>query len=410
MSAGVPSWNRSKTEYQFGEEQADAIVETLSYQLENLEKVLIWYPLEKHNIIHSSITTPFPRPSTAGQGSLDCLPLELLHDVLLRLDLQSLFKLRQTSLRSRETVNSLSQYQTVVKYGLNLLCALFQTKLASRISLLDFYDALCTSACGVCGEFGGYMSLTSWTRCCLECLKSAPELRVRTLASARKRLGLTKTQADQLNSFRILPDMCYMGGFSKSRVAIVSAHQATLVSGKQQDVVTPHSGTQAMRIRSRKLAFNASCSLPYYDRRTGQIERGLNCAGCRISFDYMSQDPEDLDEPTPTDWFDETADKLYNEEYAARNKLYGRNGFLEHFRWCKEAQRFWEASDQGRMLAEELMLHAYLEADFNLSEELLMYALMEYDPEVAADIYMPSWMEDDSDWENVDLEEPDWEE
>ena len=69
----------------------------------------------------------------------------------------SLFNFRQLNLRSRQTVDSLKQYQ--VLYGLNLLCALLRTGLAIGVSLVDLYYALCTKARTLCGEFAGFISL-----------------------------------------------------------------------------------------------------------------------------------------------------------------------------------------------------------------------------------------------------------
>ncbi|KAK3934889.1 hypothetical protein QBC46DRAFT_398754 [Diplogelasinospora grovesii] len=63
----------------------------------------------------------------------------------------SLFKLRQTNLRSRQAVDSLKQYQMVVSYGLNLLCVL-RTRLTISVSLFDFYYALYTKAYTLCGN------------------------------------------------------------------------------------------------------------------------------------------------------------------------------------------------------------------------------------------------------------------
>jgi hypothetical protein len=70
-----------------------------------------------------------------GLGSLDQLPLELLHETLFYLDMHSLFSFRQTSLRSRQTVDSIKQYQMVVSHGLNLFCALLRTRVANPFKL-----------------------------------------------------------------------------------------------------------------------------------------------------------------------------------------------------------------------------------------------------------------------------------
>ncbi|KAJ4009615.1 hypothetical protein NW766_008735 [Fusarium irregulare] len=177
----------SAAEYQFNEDETDAIVRTVSYHRKDFDQAVIWFSPPEHHDIRPSIATPFPRSSDVRSGFFDRLPLELFRDILFRLDIRSLFRLRQTNLRAREAVDSLKEYQIIVSHGLNLLCALLRTDLARDILLLDFYDVLCTKICSICGEFGGFVSLLSWARCCFRCItRSAPRARVCTLAGAQK--------------------------------------------------------------------------------------------------------------------------------------------------------------------------------------------------------------------------------
>lgn len=186
MAALMPHGYRSAIEYRFNEDQVDAIIRTAAYHRKDFDLSVIWFSPAQHVNIRQSIATPFQQTSSAGLGSLDRLPLGLLHDALLCLDVYSLFQFRQTNRRSREAVDSLKQYQMIVLHGLNLFCALLRTRLAVGISLLGFYNALCLKSCSLCGEFGGFMSLLAWKRCCFKCLKEAPETQVQTLSAARK--------------------------------------------------------------------------------------------------------------------------------------------------------------------------------------------------------------------------------
>ncbi|KAJ5735589.1 F-box domain protein [Penicillium malachiteum] len=114
MVSTMPREFRSKTEYQFDEEQADAIVRATAYHRRDFCFSAIWYPFREHVNIISSIATPFRRTPSVGIGTLDRLPLELLFDTLCRLDIHSLFRFHQINLRSRQTVDSLSQYRRIV--------------------------------------------------------------------------------------------------------------------------------------------------------------------------------------------------------------------------------------------------------------------------------------------------------
>ncbi|KXJ85314.1 hypothetical protein Micbo1qcDRAFT_223471 [Microdochium bolleyi] len=205
MAAVMPRAYRSLTEYRFHEEQAEAIARTAGYHRRDFCRSVIWFSPRRHVDVRLSIAAPFPRTSTRGVGSLDRLPLELLHYVFLCLDMHALFNFRQTNLRSREMVDSLNQYQMVVSDGLNLFCALLRTRLADGVSLFDFYCALCTKACTFCSEFGGFISLLTWNRCCFKCLQHAPEIQVRALATFGKQFHLAKTDLGQLRSFKTLP-------------------------------------------------------------------------------------------------------------------------------------------------------------------------------------------------------------
>lgn len=266
MAALLPRGYRSVTEYRFREDQTDAIVRAAAYHRKDFCHSVIWFSPCEHVGIRTSIATPFRRTPNTGVGSLNRLPLELLHDVLLRLDIHSLFNFRQVNLSSRQTVDSLNQYQMVVSHGLNLLCALLRTRLAIGISLLDFYHALCTKACTLCGEFSGFVSLLTWNRCCFACLQGGLENQVQTLAAVRKQFHLTKAELGQLRSFKTLSGIYSMEeSVHKSRITVVSVHQAKLVPRQQPHAAAPQA-QPANSGRNRKFNFMGSCALPYYDR------------------------------------------------------------------------------------------------------------------------------------------------
>ncbi|EXK26986.1 hypothetical protein FOMG_16424 [Fusarium oxysporum f. sp. melonis 26406] len=350
MATLMPRGYRSATEYRFGEEQTDAIVRTAAYHRKDYRLSVIWFSPREHVDIHLSIATPFQRTSNMGLGSLDRLPLELLHDTLFRLDMHSLFKFRQTNLRSRQTVDSLKQYQMIVSHGLNLLCALLRTRLATDISLLDFYNALCIKACSLCGEFGGFISLLAWTRCCFKCLKEAPQTQVQTLAAIRKQFRLTKAELDQLRSFKTLPGIYSMKeSVHKSRIAIVSVHQASLICRRQSHALGQ--AQSANSERNKKFNFMGSCALPYYDKLTGNVEHGMSCAGCQLALE------KDIIGTKGEKW-----------AFEARDKVYARDGFLEHFRWCEQAQLLWRSSVEGKNRPTELPEAARRGGYFNKRE------------------------------------------
>ncbi|KAG6089351.1 hypothetical protein E4U15_003171 [Claviceps sp. LM218 group G6] len=346
MAAVMPRGYRSVTEYRFREEHAEAIVRTTSYHYQDFFRSVIWFPSRKHVDVRLSMAAPFQRTSSRGLGSLDRLPLELLQYVFLCLDMRGLFNFRQTNLRSREMVDSLNQYRMVVSHGLNLFCALLRTRLAVGVSLFDFYCALCTKACSFCGEFSGFISLLTWNRCCFKCLQHAPESQVQTLAAVRKQFHLAKTELRQLRSFKTLPGT--YGNFMnestyKSQITVTSVHQAMLVSGQQPQAQSAVSGRKL-----KNLNFMSSCALPYYDRQTDRVEHGISCAGCQLALE------KGIIGSRGEKW-----------EFEARDKIYARDAFLEHFRWCEQAQLLWSSSDEGNTRPPELPVFARTGGCFN---------------------------------------------
>ena len=350
MANPLPRGYRSATEYRFDEEQSDAIVRTTAYHRRDFCLSVIWYSPCEHVNIRPSIATSFQRTSNAGLGFLDRLPLEVLIDTLYHLDMHSLFKFRQVNLRSRQVVDSLNQYQRIVSHGLNLFCALLRTRVAIEISLLDFYNVLCTKKCTLCGEFGGFVFLLTWMRCCFKCLQDSPETQVWTLGSVRKHLNMTRAEMSQLKSFKSLPGIYSMNEtVQKSRITIVSLRQATSVCRRQSHALSQAQPTGFNRCH--KYNFTGSCALPYYDKKTGGVERGISCTGCQLAIEKA------IIGPRGTKW-----------GYEARDKVYAHDGFLEHFRRCEQAQLLWRSSCEGTNQPPELPVSARMGGYFRRRE------------------------------------------
>ncbi len=335
---------RSSTEYLFREQDADAIVQAASYHRRDFPLSVMWFPGREHLDIHPSISTTFQRSTNTDLGSLGRLPLETLYNVFFHLDMYSLFKFRQTNMRSREAVDSLIEYRMVVSHGLNLFCALLRTRVAIDVTLFDFYHMLCTKACTLCHEFGGFIFLPTWNRCCFKCLQGALETEVQTLASIRKQLHLGKAELSRLRSFKTLPGIYTMDqSVYKSRIAVVSVYQAALALGQPRLQANPR--------LNEKFRYMGSCALPHLDRKTGKVEHGISCAGCELAFENKI--------------IGSRAEKWASE---ARNKVYAQDGFLEHFRWCQQAQVLWKSSGEGTKKSTEQLQWAKDGGYFNRRE------------------------------------------
>ncbi|KAE8313982.1 hypothetical protein BDV41DRAFT_239977 [Aspergillus transmontanensis] len=125
---------------------------------------------------------------------------------------------------------------------------------------------------------------------------------------------MTKAELGQLRSLKSLPGIYSMNkSVQKSRIAIVSLLQATLVCRRQSHAlpqIQPANSDQ-----NQKFNFMGSCTLPYYDKQTGRVEHGIPCARCELAVG------KDIIGTRGTKW-----------GYKARDKVYAQDSFLDHFR------------------------------------------------------------------------------
>lgn len=330
MDPVIPPDLRSAQEYHFPEEDANDIVTTLGYYKDESRFGVISVPIEEFEDYWYWMIESFLRTSNTTLGHLERLiPSNLLFIVLENLDLYSLVKFRQASLRAREVVGYMPyrKYQRVFEHASGLLRALFKSGRATEFSLFDVDKVLCTEACVVCGQFAGFISIPLWKRCCYVCLRIAPELRMQPRASAVRNFGLTRSQTKQLRQFPVLEGLYGIVDTSTPRTrkglyTIVSAHQASTISGRPPPPTLTRNECLGI-----KFNYMACCPLPFYNRSSENpvAEPGFFCGGCyRANVDRKSFSSEDMIE-----------------------RLYTKDGLLRHFRWCRKAQIVWDLVKRG---------------------------------------------------------------
>ncbi|KAI1349570.1 hypothetical protein F5Y01DRAFT_327325 [Xylaria sp. FL0043] len=326
MAARLQSHSdHSATEYHLSEEETDGILMTIAFRWGLQLDAGIAHEPGDFASIYWSIAASFRESSNAGLGPLQMLPPELLHDILFRLDMLSLFKFRQVSRRSREVVDSLPQYQRAANMagptgGIDLFWALFRTGLAADVTLLDFDAALCTANCAVCGKFAPFLSLLLWKRVCFDCITTAPHSQVKELEKVQRMFDLTESESEQLKSIKTIP-----GSYGPwqirytSSVTLVSAQQVWSVVRQRPEL--DEAAKLNFVMPNSDWNFLAVCKLPYYDRQTGKFEVGLSCTGCNTGCLHF-MDPA---------------------RRVPKDKLYTREGFIEHFQGCHKARSLWKA-------------------------------------------------------------------
>ncbi|KAG6884914.1 hypothetical protein C0993_007281 [Termitomyces sp. T159_Od127] len=85
-----------------------------------------------------------PHPPQASLGALQALPLELLGEILRKLDLQTLTYFRHVNRRAMRLVGSLPQYKAIRKHAYNALRGMMYIKTSQWITCETLYEKLYT--------------------------------------------------------------------------------------------------------------------------------------------------------------------------------------------------------------------------------------------------------------------------
>ena len=319
-------------------EHAEAIVRTIGYHGTYFCAPVISFSLSRgeSSWFRKALSTPFKRVPSGDSGYMDRLSPELLNRVLVQLNIQSLFRLRQTNRGLRVMVDALTEYQAVITYGLDLFCVLLRSGHAIHILLSDFYDLLCTRNCAFCGEFGGFLFIPDWTRCCCKCVEEAPALDCVSLATnfGDPLKTIMEAKMDQLIPFKTFPGAYGLnaGGPDDDDMShsLISITQLMLVIPNATELCTQIRSPFFTGSRGWMYRFMASCGLPHYDRRTKKVEYGLCCLGCQLVIEKG--------------FFKSEMDFMTHEDL---NKVYDEERLLDHFERCEQAQLLWNTSEEG---------------------------------------------------------------
>ncbi|GKU06480.1 f-box protein [Fusarium langsethiae] len=87
------------------------------------------------------------------------LPTECLQQIILLLDIESLFTFRQTSIGMQQKVDSLFEFRKAKEHAPDLLGATFKCMVAEHISLSEFYYQLCNKYCVLCNNLADCINL-----------------------------------------------------------------------------------------------------------------------------------------------------------------------------------------------------------------------------------------------------------
>ena len=118
--------------------------------------------------------TPISTGFGFATSQLNRLPIELVIEILLQLDIPSLTRFRCINRRAMQLVNSIHQYAAIIEHCPNIIRAIITIQ-AEAFDCDTLYRTLCTTQCSTCNRFGDYLYLIVCRRVCYFCLIKRPE-------------------------------------------------------------------------------------------------------------------------------------------------------------------------------------------------------------------------------------------
>lgn len=328
-----------------------------AYTPEPSEKAMIWFPPDEHAMVHAMLMNAFEQSATAKLGDIEPLPYELLREICLALDIESLFRFKQVNRSARVTVTSLWEYKKIAEHAPGALCAILRTGIGQYFTIKDLAKVFRTQTCTSCGLFGGFIQLLEFSRYCKACIErdgflnplSGGALRAHgmTLKTAKSKfpvmtsvVGMYTLQYIPYNKRMCLMRAEHVHGVAEERGTEKGAELRNLFCTQSEwrklgpiDKARMWDNLRSKYGRIASHAYNyMTCTvLPYYDIAEDKVDRGLGCIGCYVAF-YG---------PGGNHW------RWRICQMIRFGRSYSRTEFLEHLQQCPGAQRCWAMSEGG---------------------------------------------------------------
>jgi len=339
---------RSMSEYVVGDsEEVDAIIQAVTQPAAYQPRPgLAWngpvlrFDDAVSDPVRQSLRTPFPLQSKTSLGRMN-LPVEILCEVVRRLDMRTLLKFRQVDQRAREIVSAVIEYRRVIEYALDAVLAFHRAEMASHVELRHLYSLLCTDACSFCGEIGNFVFMPTQERCCIACLVRERDFHSIELTNPEYEI----LKPHQNSSFAIIHTVARVYHDSDKKFSTKRYHLApvkTLPLGdcrpeRADDPPTgPYDGGREERALHYSRRYACTAYLPVLEVRgkEAHIQTGVSCKGCDLN-----NIAEDLANGGNPFW-------VLGACGRARPDLrpFSSRVFMQHFKWCASAQEIWKAA------------------------------------------------------------------
>ncbi|KAI1413531.1 F-box domain-containing protein [Hypoxylon sp. FL1857] len=322
-----------------------------------------------------TITDPPKRPNStlpervSTLGTIDCLPPEIMSIILCMLDIQSIARFASVSFRGNAFVQSQRAYRDLVAFVPQVLLALGRTGLIHLHSVTKLHAALRMERCATCAEYGAFLFLPTGERCCWECLRYNPLLRVILPRQAKRYFALSERHLQCLPTLHPIPGNYDI--FVKSppeHCELVSVKAARDLGLKVHGSAEKLAQAMAKRCKSRRFIiigrylqsrppiyqgqdlllqpsqgnippddYFGMASIPFPSiSKPGEIEDGLWCRGCEVTrhqYDSLRLPRDVLVAVVPLNC--EPEQVLVGLERRARSK----ESFLNHIKHCYGARQ-----------------------------------------------------------------------
>ena len=160
-----------------------------------------WATHSSKDTLRSTMADTIALSAGYATDRLDRLPVELVIEILLQLDIPSLTRFRSLSHRAMQLVNSVRQYTAIIKHCPNIIHAIVSIQ-GDAFDCRTLYRTLCTTRCSTCNRFGNLID--DCHRVCFFCFSERPEYFLLTRHEAHKLFTSNAKPHSNLPSFHKL--------------------------------------------------------------------------------------------------------------------------------------------------------------------------------------------------------------
>jgi len=243
--------------------------------------------LEEHCPLDNGRHDCTPISTGFATSQLDRLPVELVIEILLLLDIPSLTRFRRLNRRAMQLVNSIRQYAAIIQHCPYIIRVIISIQ-ADAFDCATLYRTLCTTRCSTCNRFGDRLYLIVCRRVCYFCFTNRPEyFTIKSEEVYELFISNAKPQYDRTKFFTLAKPpsiLCLSGPYPdgdwrresyrwRFRLYDRQAVVQSLV-GSGLELADDTTG------ESHKFKYKAAITAPVLLNGGQQVEYGFKCRGC----------------------------------------------------------------------------------------------------------------------------------